>query len=187
MPVKSQSQRRRKKIFLIALVALIFAETGYVLGATGLINIIFGRGAANPLSFDVVLDAAHSYVFYNGSVTEGPPPKFYDAYVYVLYYQPGVTLPSTVAAKIVLDSAERPVYIVPIPLHGAGVLIDDFVNSLPTNPRHPVVVLTYSQNQLLQVATWIEDVLRKYGVGLGQTGAVRITVNNGVPQEVISV
>lgn len=185
MPARSELRKRRRKIFFIALAALIFAETGYILGTTGLINIFLGPKAPDTSSIDVVLNTARSYVFYNGSVTEGPPPKYRDAYVYVFYYQPGVSLPSSAAAKLVLDSAERPVYVVPIPIQGTGVLIDDF--NIPTTPKHPIVVLTYSHDQLIQVDTWVYNVLNKFNVGLGQTGAVRITVNNGVVQGVIVV
>ncbi|MEZ0318464.1 MAG: hypothetical protein ABWK05_00515 [Pyrobaculum sp.] len=186
MPARSESRRRRRKIFYIALAALIFAETGYILGTTGLGGIILGGKGAGTPSFDVVLNTERSYVFYKGNVTEGPPPNFSNAYVYVFNYMPGVPLQDALATKLLIDSAERPVYVVPVPLQGTGVLEDDFY-SLRNAQGHPIVVLTYSQAQWQKVAAWINAVLNKYNVGLGQTGAVRITITNGVAQAAISV
>jgi len=181
MPTKIDKKKRRGKIFIIALAALIFAETGYLLGTTGLGGIIFGLGGSSGVSFDAVLSVSDAVVFFNGSVTRGRPVSYGDAYVYVVAYAPGVALPSAVVRGITFDAAEKPVYVLPIPQHGGVIAPQDFVDVLPDNAKNPVILLTYSPDKLTTVESWLR------GINLPQSYYIRVELRNGKPVSVVAV
>ncbi len=182
MPTKSDRKKRRGKIFIIALAALIFAETGYILGTSGLGGIIFGLGGSSGVGFDAVLSVSDAFVFFNGSVTRGRPVSYGDAYVYVVAYAPGVALPSAVVQRITFDAAEKPVYVLPIPLRGEIITPQDFVDVLPDNAKNPVILLTYPPDKLTTVESWLRSIKN-----LPQSNYIRVELRNGQPVSVVTV
>jgi len=187
---KSERKRKRGKIFIIALAALIFAETGYILGTTGLWYIIIGgRGPSSP-SFDAVLQASRAYVFFNGNVTVEKPPVYQTAYVYVLPYQPGIVYPDQLIARIVLDASQSPVYVVPLTTPRVAVVPDDFYGVLPTNAKFPVVLLVPNSNDVGSVYNWASGEAQRLGLSVDLTHltrAIRFQIVNGTVQSAIIV
>ncbi len=181
MPTRSEKKKRRGKIFIIALAALIFAETGYILGTTGLIHIIFGSGGAATIDFSAVLSVSEAYVFFNGTVTRGKP-EYRDAYVYVVAYAPGVSLPDTVVMKLTFDAAERPVYVLPIPRTSGVIAPQDFADVLPDNAKNPVVLLIYPMDKISLVEGWVQGIK-----DLPQGFYIRIHLVEGKPVSAVSI
>jgi hypothetical protein len=182
MPTRSEKKKRRGKIFVIALAALIFAETGYILGTTGIGHIIFGRGGTATLDFSAVLSASEAYVFFNGTVTRGRPEYYRDAYVYLVAYVPGVSLPDAVVRSLVFDAAERPVYVLPIPRTSGVIAPQDFANVLPDNAKNPVVLLIYSTDKIDIIGRWLQSI-----DNLPQGSYIRIHLVEGKPVSAISI
>jgi len=184
---KSEQKKKRGKIFIIALAALIFAETGYILGTTGLGGILFGGRSSSPPSFDAVLQVSQAYVFFNGNVTVEKPPVYQTAYVYVLPYQPGIVYPDQLIAKIALDASQSPVYVMPLLVTRAAVVPDDFYGVLPTNAKFPVVLLVPNSNDVGLVYEWVSGEARRLGLSVDLTHAIRFQIVNGTVQSVITV
>lgn len=182
MPRAIEKRKKRGKIFLIALLALIFAETGYILGATGLFSVILPGVPGASASFSDVLAVSTAYVFFNGSVTRAAAQLYGDAYVYVVAYQPGVAMRDAVARQIVLDAGEKPVYILPIPLYNTPINPEDYRDALPTDARNPVILLTYPLNKLATVDAWLQQIQNKYGPL--QSKYIRIELSGGQPTSV---
>lgn len=182
MPTRSEKKKRRGKIFIIALAALIFAETGYILGTTGLSRIIFGRGGAASVDFSAVLSVSEMYVLSNGTRPSGRPEYYRDAYVYVVAYAPGIPLPRAVVNRMVLDAAERPVYVLPRLLTGGFIDRRDFVNVLPNITKNPVVLLIYPKDKKDLVERWIQSLN-----DLSQGSYIRIELRDGRPVSVVAV
>jgi len=187
---RDERKRKRKKIFIIALAALIFAETGYILGTTGLLYMLPWLGPPAP-SFSDVLRVSQAYVFFNGNVTvEKKPPVYQTAYVYVLPYQPGIVYPDQLIARIVLDASQSPVYVVPYPVTSAAVMPDDFYELLPTDANFPVVLLAPNPNNIRIVHDWASGEAQKIGlpVDLRRSPYVlRFQIVNGAVQSAIIV
>jgi len=181
MPTRSE-KKRRGKIFIIALAALIFAETGYILGTTGIGRFIFGGGGAATVDFSAVLSVSEAYVFFNGTVTRGRPEYYRDAYVYVVAYAPGVSLPDAVVRSLVFDAAERPVYVLPIPRTSGVIAPQDFADVLPDNAKNPVVLLIYSTDKISLVDRWLQSI-----DNLPQGFYIRIHLVEGKPLSVVSI
>lgn len=181
MPTSRERLKKRKKIFVIALAALIFAEAGYILGTTGLIHLLPLRP---KVEFTQIISFSKAYVLTDGNETLTTSPMYSDAYVYVVLYQPGVRLPDSLAKQIALDAAEKPIYILPIPIVSAPVMPQDFVESLQINSRNPVVILIYPLERLQEVQTWLAEVENKLGVRI--TGNVRIELINNEPKSIRS-
>jgi hypothetical protein len=162
MPTRSEKKKRRGKIFIIALAALIFAETGYILGVTGLGDVIFvalhNMIFGPSVDFSAVLSVSEAYVFFNGTVTRGKPEYYRDAYVYVVAYAPGVSLPDAVVMKLTFDAAERPVYVLPIPQTSGIIAPQDFADVLPDNAKNPVVLLIYPMDKISLVEGWVQGI-----------------------------
>ncbi len=168
-------KRKRGKIFLIALAALLFAEAGYILGTTGLGWMIFSPKPAGA-AFGEVLAVSEGIVFHGGNVTVGRPPLFDNAYVYVINYAPGQRLPERVVTRVVVDAGERPVYI--LPLFQGYVLPDDFLYDIPKNLANPVVVLYPAGDKWATAVTnWLHDVGSKLRVDL--VPPARVTLDGG--------
>jgi hypothetical protein len=182
MPTRSEKKKRRGKIFIIALAALIFAETGYILGTTGIGPFIFGRGGAATVDFSAVLSASEAYVFFNGTVTRGRPEYYRDAYVYVVAYAPGVSLPDAVVRRLVFDAAERPVYVLPKPLTSGAVVPQDFADVLPDNAKNPVVLLIYPVDKISLIDRWLRSI-----DNLPQGFYIRIHLVEGKPVSAVSI
>jgi hypothetical protein len=182
MPTRSEKKKRRGKIFIIALAALIFAETGYILGTTGIGPFIFGRGGAASVDFSAVLSVSEAYVFFNGTVTRGRPEYYRDAYVYVVAYAPGVSLPDAVVRRLVFDAAERPVYVLPKPLTSGAIVPQDFADVLPDNAKNPVVLLTYPIDKISLVEGWVQGIK-----DLPQGFYIRIHLVEGKPVSAVSI
>ncbi len=182
MHTRSEKKKRRGKIFIIALAALIFAETGYILGTTGLIHIIFGGGGAASVDFSAVLSVSEAYVFFNGTVTRGRPEYYRDAYVYVVAYAPGVSLPDAVVMKLTFDAAERPVYVLPIPWTSGAVVPQDFADVLPDNAKNPVVLLIYPMDKISLIDRWLQGIK-----DLPQGFYIRIHLVEGKPVSAVSI
>ncbi|MGC9131950.1 MAG: hypothetical protein ACP5H5_10275, partial [Pyrobaculum sp.] len=179
-PRATEKRKKRGKIFIIALLALIFAETGYILGTTGLLPIILPGVRGASVSFSDVVGVSTAYVFFNGSVTRGAPQLYGDAYVYVVAYQPGVALPDAVARQIALDAGEKPVYILPI--YNTPINPEDYVDTLPTNAKNPVILLTYPLNKITTVQTWLQQIQNKFGQL--QSNYIRIELSAGQPKSI---
>jgi hypothetical protein len=182
MPTRSEKKKRRGKIFIIALAALIFAETGYILGTTGIGHFIFGGGDAATVDFSAVLSVSEAYVFFNGTVTRGRPEYYRDAYVYVVAYAPGVSLPDAVVRRLVFDAAERPVYVLPKPLTSGAVVPQDFADVLPDNAKNPVVLLIYPVDKISLIDRWLRSI-----DNLPQGFYIRIHLVEGKPVSAISI
>jgi hypothetical protein len=182
MHTRSEKKKRRGKIFIIALAALIFAETGYILGTTGLGHIIFGSGGATTVDFSAVLSVSEAYVFFNGTVTRGKPEYYRDAYVYVVAYAPGVSLPDAVVRRLVFDAAERPVYVLPIPRTSGAIVPQDFADVLPDNAKNPVVLLIYPMDKISLVEGWVQGIK-----DLPQGFYIRIHLVEGKPVSAVSI
>lgn len=181
MPTSRERLKRRKKIFIIALAALIFAEAGYILGTTGLIHLLPLRP---KVEFTQILSFSKAYVLTGGNGTLTTSPMYSDAYVYVVLYQPGLRLPDNLARQIALDAAEKPVYILPIPVVSAPVMPHDFVESLQIDSRNPVVILIYPLEKQQDVYMWLGEVESRLGVKI--TGNVRIELVNSEPKSIRS-
>ncbi|ACB39120.1 hypothetical protein [Pyrobaculum neutrophilum] len=181
---KGERRKRRGKIFLIALLALIFAETGYILGTTGLGPLIFGRGGPTPTTdFSAVLSVSQAYVFYHGNVTRAErPPQYGNAYVYIVPYRPGLQIPQAVAQQIALDAAERPVYVLPVLQYNTPIDPVDFAIVLPTDGRNPVVLLTYSATDFGKIESWLLGVQNQLKITI--SGYARVSLENGRPSGV---
>jgi len=184
---KSEQKRKRGKIFIIALVALIFAETGYILGTTGIGPMLFGGRSSSSPSFDAVLQVSQAYVFFNGNVTVEKPPVYQTAYVYVLPYQPGIVYPDQLIAKIALDASQSPVYVVPLLVTRAAVVPDDFYGVLPANAKFPVVLLVPNSNNVGLVYEWASGEAQRLGLSVDLTHVFRFQIVNGTVQSVITV
>ena len=185
---KSERKRKRGKIFIIALAALIFAETGYILGTTGLWYVIGGR-PPSP-SFDAVLQASKAYVFFNGNVTVEKPPVYQTAYVYVLPYQPGIVYPDQLIARIALDASQSPVYVVPLTTPRVAVVPDDFYGVLPANAKFPVILLVPNSDKVNLVQEWASGEARRLGLSVDSTRSsyvIRFQIVNGTVQSAIIV
>jgi hypothetical protein len=182
MPTRSEKKKRRGKIFIIALAALIFAETGYILGVTGLGHFIFGGGGAATVDFSAVLSVSEAYMFFNGTVTRGRPEYYRDAYVYVVAYAPGVSLPEAVVRRLVFDAAERPVYVLPIPRTSGVIAPQDFADVLPDNAKNPVVLLIYSVDKISLIDRWLQGI-----DNLPQGFYIRIHLVEGKPVSAVSI
>jgi hypothetical protein len=182
MPTRSEKKKRRGKIFIIALAALIFAETGYILGTTGIGHFIFGGGGAATVDFSAVLSASEAYVFFNGTVTRGRPEYYRDAYVYVVAYTPGASLPNAVVRSLVFDAAERPVYVLPIPQTSGVIAPQDFADVLPDNAKNPVVLLIYSTDKISLIGSWLRSI-----DNLPQGSYIRIHLVEGKPVSAVSI
>jgi hypothetical protein len=186
MPTRSEKKKRRGKIFIIALAALIFAETGYILGVTGLGDVIFATLHNTifgpPVDFSAVLSVSEAYVFFNGTVTRGRPEYYRDAYVYVVAYAPGVSLPDAVVRRLVFDAAERPVYVLPKPLTSGAVVPQDFADVLPDNAKNPVVLLVYPMDKISLIDRWLQGIRN-----LPQGFYIRIHLVDGKPVSAVSI
>jgi len=183
MPAGRDKKRRRGKIFIIALAALIFAETGYILGVTGLGGIIFGHGGGSSgADFASVLSVSEAFVFFNGNVSRSRPEKYGDAYVYAVSYAPGVSLPGAVVQRIAFDAAEKPVYVLPIPEIGGVIAPHDFADVLPDNAKNPIILLTYPPDKLNTVLSWLQGIKN-----LPQSKYIRIELRDGQPVSVVAV
>jgi len=183
---RDERKRKRKKIFIIALAALIFAETGYILGMTGLLNILFGWGAPSP-KFGDVLRISRAYVFFNGNITVEKPPEYQTAYVYVLPYQPGIVYSDQLIVRIVLDASQSPVYVVPLPVASAAVVPSDFYELLPTNAKFPVILLVPNSDKIGLVREWASGEAQKIGLPMDLTRVLRFQIVNGTVQSAIIV
>ena len=182
MPTRSEKKRRRGKNFIIALAALIFAEAGYILWVTGLGHIILGNRGAASVDFSAVLSASEMYVLSNGTMPSGRPEYYRNAYVYVVAYAPGIPLPRAVVNRMVLDAAERPVYVLPRLLTGDFIDRRDFVNVLPNNTKNPVVVLIYPKDKKDLVEGWLRSLN-----DLTQSNYIKIELRDGRPVSVVAV
>ncbi len=182
MPTRSEKKKRRGKIFIIALAALIFAETGYILVTTGIGHFIFGGGGAATVDFSAVLSVSEAYVFFNGTVTRGKPEYYRDAYVYVVAYAPGVSLPDAVVRRLVFDAAERPVYVLPKPLTSGAIVPQDFADVLPDNAKNPVVLLIYPMDKISLIDRWLQGIRN-----LPQGFYIRIHLVEGKPVKAESI
>jgi len=186
---KSERKRKRGKIFIIALAALIFAETGYILATTGIGPMLFGWGPPAP-SFSDVLRVSQAYVFFNGNVTVEKPPEYQTAYVYVLPYQPGVVYPDQLIARIALDASQSPVYVVPYPVTSAAVVPSDFYELLPTDAKFPVVLLAPNPNNVRIVYDWASGEAHRLGLSVDLTRSsyvIRFQIVNGTIKSAIIV
>ncbi len=185
MPKRSEKKKRRRKIFIIALAALIFAETGYILGVTGLGDVIFATLYnmifRPPVDFSAVLSISEAFVFFNGTVTEGRPEYYRDAYVYVVAYAPGVSLPDAVVRRLTFDAAERPVYVLPKPLTSGAIVPQDFAD-LPDNAKNPVVLLVYPVDKTSLIDRWLQGIRN-----LPQGSYIRIHLVEGKPVSAVSI
>lgn len=179
MPTATSKRRKRGKIFIIALMALIFAETGYILGTTGLGPLIFSGMGGATATFKDVLAISTAYVFFNGTVSQAAPPLYQDAYVYVVLYQPGVALPDAVTRQIALDASEKPVYVLPIPSYNTPIDPHDFRDVLPQNAKNPVVLLAYQPTMIKTVNRWLMQVQSQ--LGQFQSKYVRVELKGGQP------
>ncbi|MEM4633246.1 MAG: hypothetical protein QW610_06510 [Pyrobaculum sp.] len=181
MPVSRDKRRKRGLVFIIALAALIFAETGFILGTTGLAELILPKP---KVSFEQILSFSEAYIIEGGNETVGKPPKFDNAYVYVILYQQGTRLSENIAAQIAVDAAEKPVYILPLPIVQAPILTNDIIEPLPTNVKNPVVVLIYplDRNTLGLIGAWLGEVENALGVRI--TGNVRIELVGNKPRSI---
>jgi len=179
MPTKTDKKKRRGKIFIIALAALIFAEIGYILGTTGIGPLLLGRGGSPGGDFASVLSVSEAFVFFNGTVTRGRPEVYGNAYIYVVAYAPGIPLPKAVVQRIAFDAAEKPVYVLPVSQHGV-VAPQDFVDVLPDNAKNPVVLLIPENRDA--VAAWLQSINN-----LPQSDYIRIELKNGQPVSVTAV
>ncbi|AET33823.1 hypothetical protein [Pyrobaculum ferrireducens] len=182
MPRATEKRKKRGKIFIIALLALIFAETGYILGTTGLLPILLPGVRGASVGFSDVVGVSTAYVFFNGSVSRGVSQLYGDAYVYVVAYQPGVALPDAVARQIALDAGEKPVYILPIPIYNAPINPEDYVDTLPTNAKNPVILLTYPLDKRTVVNSWLQQIQSKFGQL--QSNYIRIELSAGQPKSI---
>jgi hypothetical protein len=183
MPAGRDKKRRRGKFFIIALAALIFAETGYILGVTGLGGIIFGHGGGSSgVDFASVLSVSEAFVFFNGNVSRSRPEKYGDAYVYAVSYAPGVSLPGAVVQRIAFDAAEKPVYVLPIPRTSGAIVPHDFRNVLPDNAKNPIILLTYPSDKLDTVLSWLQGIKN-----LPRSNYIRIELRDGRPVSVVAV
>jgi hypothetical protein len=133
------------------------------------------------VGFDAVLSACEAYVFFNGTKVRAAPESYGDAYVYVVAYAPGMSLPRAVVQRIAFDAAEKPVYVLPIPQHGV-VEPHDFEDVLPDNAKNPVILLTYSPDKLTTVAAWLQSINN-----LPQSDYIRVELKNGKPVSVTAV
>jgi len=165
-------------IIAVAISLLAFIELGYILGTTFAPPSGVGSSGGD---FASVLSVSEAFVFFNGTVTRGRPEVYGDAYVYVVAYAPGMSLPRAVVQRIAFDAAEKPVYLLPIPQHG---VVDplDFVDVLPDNAKNPVILLTYSPDKLTTVATWLQSINN-----LPQSDYIIIELKNGKPVSVTAV
>jgi|GEM_PF-984950 len=175
------------KALLIAVVVaavgiVAFAEIGYIIGTTGLGPLIFGGVSGSGVSFDAVLSVSGAYVFFNGTVSRDRPEVYDDAYVYVVAYMPGVSLPRAVIRNIVFDAAEKPVYVLPIPRHGGVAVPLDFVDVLSDDAKNPVVLLIYPPEEIDTVTSWIQGIKN-----LPRGDYVRIHLVNGEPISVVAI
>ncbi|MFN3804456.1 MAG: hypothetical protein ACK4SY_05330 [Pyrobaculum sp.] len=160
--MKDARRKRRRKIFFMALAALIFAEAGYILGTTGLIHLL-PLSPTHGAGFGDVVEASEGYVFFGGNITRGAP--LYDTtYVYILPYRTGQRLSEQLLARITLDAAERPVYILPA-VQAGYVDPADFID-LPKDLRNPVVLLYPKSDRWYRVvADWLQAVATKLNIG----------------------
>jgi len=185
---RDERKRKRKKIFIIALAALIFAETGYILGTTGLLYILLPWLGPPAPSFSDVLRVSHAYVFFNGNVTvEKKPPEYQTAYVYVLPYQPGIVYPDQLIARIALDASQSPVYVVPLPVTSAAVVPSDIYELLPTDAKFPVVLLAPNPNNVRIVYDWASGEAHRLGLSVDLTRVIRFQIVNGTVKSAIIV
>ena len=179
MPTRSE-KKKKKRIKL--LIAIIFAEAGFILGVTGLGHIIFGHGGAATVDFSAVLSVSEAFVFFNGTVTRGRPEYYRDAYVYVVAYAPGVSLPDAVVRSLVFGAAERPVYVLPKPLTSGAIVPQDFAGVLPDNAKNPVVLLVYPVDKISLIDRWLQGIRN-----LPQGFYIRIHLVEGKPEKVESI
>ncbi len=175
---------RTPKALVIAIIAiavgyLAFLELGYILGTTGLI--LSPTATPSGVGFDAVLSVSDAFVFFNGSEARGRPVSYGDAYVYVVAYAPGVALPSAVVQRITFDAAEKPVYVLPIPLRGE-IMPNDFRGVLPDNAKNPVILLTYPSDKLTTVESWLRSIKN-----LPQSNYIRVELRNGQPVSAVAV
>jgi len=184
---RDERKRKRKKIFIIALAALIFAETGYILGTTGLLYILLPWLGPPAPSFSDVLRVSQAYVFFNGNVTVEKPPVYQTAYVYVLPYQPGIAYPDQLIARIALDASQSPVYVVPFPVTSAAVVPSDFYELLPTDAKFPVVLLAPNPNNVRIVYDWASGEAHRLGLSVDLTRVIRFQIVNGTVKSAIIV
>lgn len=185
MVTKSEKRRRRGKTFIIALIALIFAETGYILFTTGLGWRIFGPRDASPTTdFTTVLSVSQAYVFFNGTVSAvTTPPRYDNAYVYLVLYRPGIQLPQALTQQISLDAAERPVYVLPVLEYNTPINPADFAEALPTNAKKPVILLTYTMDKFEKIRSWIIGVENTLHATLSGS-YIRVELADGLPKSV---
>jgi len=178
MPTRSAKKKKRIKL----LIAIIFAEAGFILGVTGLGHIIFGHGGAVAVDFSAVLSISEAFMFFNGTVTRGKPEYYRDAYVYLVAYAPGVSLPDAVVRSLVFGAAERPVYVLPIPRTSGAIVPHDFADVLPDNAKNPIILLTYPPDKLNTVLSWLQGIKN-----LPQSNYIRIELRDGRPVNVVAV
>jgi hypothetical protein len=186
MPTRSGKKKRRIKLLAV----LIFAEAAFILGTTGLGYNVFGHVATvlrniifgPPVDFSAILSVSEAYVFFNGTVTRGRPEYYRDAYVYVVAYAPGVSLPDAVVRRLVFDAAERPVYVLPKPLTSGVIVPQGFADVLPDNAKNPVVLLIYPIDKISLVEGWVRGIK-----DLPQGFYIRIHLVEGKPVSAVSI
>jgi hypothetical protein len=178
--VPAAGVKRRKKLFLMALAAIIFAETGYILGTTGigwmLIELFFGT---RPLAFlDLVSKSPEVYVFYNGSVAraDSRAVRYNDSYVHLIYYA-GARLAPTALRWIEVDASEKPVYVIPFSPRGVPVNPADFYDALPKTAAHPVVLVICNAGDLERWLSYVSQRLQYRPSGTH----IRIEIAGGEP------
>ncbi|MGC9049972.1 hypothetical protein [Pyrobaculum sp.] len=168
-------------LLIASLAILVFAEIGYILW-TPLPQPLPQPGSSGSSSFSDVVGVSTAYVFFNGSVSRGVSQLYGDAYVYVVAYQPGVALPDAVARQIALDAGEKPVYILPIPIYNTPINPEDYIDTIPTNTKNPVILLTYPLNKFATVQTWLQQIQNKFGQL--QSNYIRIELSAGQPKSI---
>lgn len=170
---RERPRRRNKKVFAIAIAAIIFAEVGWVLGTSGFRLPFFNKPPEPDLA--TLLRGSQLWVLtQRGYAPSNSPPPAYNNSIVVIAVS-GIPLP-----KSLLNSTE-PVYILmldpfygPYSFNAANYVYYSLFGgnyTVASQYRNKVVLIMPSDQQAAAVFQWVEEVLAKGNITITATSA----------------
>ncbi len=170
---RERPRRRDRKVFAIAIAAIIFAEVGWVLGTSGFRLPFFGRSPEPDLS--TLLRNSQLWVLtQRGYAPSGSTPPMYNNSIVVIAVS-GIPLP-----KSLLNST-RPVYILmldpfygPYSFNAANYVyysLFDGNYTVASQYKNKVFLIMPSDQQAAAVFQWVDEVLVRGNITITATSA----------------
>lgn len=177
---KKRGKGRRGRVFFIALLAIIFAEVGWVLATSGFNILGLFRPRQTSLTAALLLENTQLWVITKSglSLTAEPPPIYNDSIIYITVA--GITPPPA------LLNSSTPVYIVVLnPLFGdfspnapayfyAALFNGNYTVASRYQGKVFIVTPGQSTSQMSTVFAWIQAALAQDGVTLTGSSSQQI-------------